>query len=199
MKIKDLQKEDLNTAGLSKGLSSRLARRLNWYTITVQNGYETSVEKALKQKIKANDLDNLIKTILVPVQKKITVKEGKQNIIEEKLYPGYVLINMKLTPQTWELVASIEGVRGFVKTGKYPRPLPEKEVQTIIKFMESEQPSYQASFTVGEAVKVTDGVFKEYVGNIQELDVKKGKVKVLISFLGREAPYELDFSQIKKL
>ncbi len=199
MKIQDLQKEDMKSSGLSKGLSSRFARKLNWYTITVQSGYEASVEKAIKQKIKVNELEDLIKTVLVPVQKKITVKEGKQNIVEEKLYPGYVLINMKLTPETWELVTGVEGVRGFVKTGKHPRPLPEKEVQTIIKFMESEKPSYQASFTVGEAVKVTDGVFKDYIGNIQESDPKKGKVKVLISFLGREAPYELDFSQIKKL
>lgn len=199
MKIQTLQKDDIKSSGLSQGLSSRLARKMHWYTITVQSGYESSVEKAIKQKIKVNEFEDLIEKVLVPIQKKITVKDGKQTIIEEKLYPGYVLINMKLTPQTWEMIANIEGVRGFVKTGKYPRPLPEKEVNTIINFMESEQPSYQASFNVGEAVKVTDGVFVDYVGNIQDIDVKKGKVKVLISFLGREAPYELDFSQIKKL
>ena len=119
--------------------------------------------------------------------------------MDDKLFPGYVLIKMELTPQTWDIVKNTEGVRGFVKTDKYPRPLPENEVKAIMKFMEVEQPSYQSSFSVGEAVKITDGAFADFIGSIQEIDNTKGKVKVLISFLGREAPVELDFSQITKL
>ncbi|HNR29198.1 MAG TPA: transcription termination/antitermination protein NusG, partial [Candidatus Dojkabacteria bacterium] len=137
--------------------------------------------------------------ILIPTQKKIIVKKGKQDIMDDKLFPGYVLIKMELTPQTWDIVKNTEGVRGFVKTDKYPRPLPESEVKAIMKFMEVEQPSYQSSFSVGEAVKITDGAFADFIGSIQEIDNTKGKVKVLISFLGREAPVELDFSQITKL
>jgi transcriptional antiterminator NusG len=144
-------------------------------------------------------MQDKILDILIPTQKKIIVKKGKQDIMDDKLFPGYVLIKMELTPQTWDIVKNTEGVRGFVKTDKYPRPLPESEVKAIMKFMEVEQPSYQSSFSVGEAVKITDGAFADFIGSIQEIDNTKGKVKVLISFLGREAPVELDFSQITKL
>ena len=144
-------------------------------------------------------MQDKILDILIPTQKKIIVKKGKQDIMDDKLFPGYVLIKMELTPQTWDIVKNTEGVRGFVKTDKYPRPLPENEVKAIMKFMEVEQPSYQSSFSVGEAVKITDGAFADFIGSIEEIDNTKGKVKVLISFLGREAPVELDFSQITKL
>jgi transcriptional antiterminator NusG len=106
---------------------------------------------------------------------------------------------MDLNNETWALIANTEGVKGFVKADRYPRPLPENEVKAIMKFMEVEQPSYQSSFSVGEAVKITDGAFVDFIGSVQEIDPTKGKVKVLISFLGREAPVELEFSQISKI
>jgi transcriptional antiterminator NusG len=141
----------------------------------------------------------MILEVFVPVQKKIVVKKGKQDVKEDKLFPGYVLIKMELNDRTWDIVRNTEGVRGFVKTDKYPRPLPESEVQAITKFMEVEQPSYQTSFSVGEAVKITEGAFADFIGSVQEIDTTKGKIKVLISFLGREAPVELEFSQVSKL
>ena len=170
-----------------------------WYVLNIRTGYENSIKKELQQRIEATGMQDKILDILIPTQKKIIVKKGKQDIMDDKLFPGYVLIKMELTPQTWDIVKNTEGVRGFVKTDKYPRPLPESEVKAIMKFMEVEQPSYQSSFSVGEAVKITDGAFADFIGSIQDIDNTKGKVKVLISFLGREAPVELDFSQITKL
>ena len=170
-----------------------------WYVLNIRTGYENSIKKELQQRIEATGMQDKILDILIPTQKKIIVKKGKQDIMDDKLFPGYVLIKMELTPKTWDIVKNTEGVRGFVKTDKYPRPLPESEVKAIMKFMEVEQPSYQSSFSVGEAVKITDGAFADFIGSIQEIDNTKGKVKVLISFLGREAPVELDFSQITKL
>ncbi|MCC7290015.1 transcription termination/antitermination factor NusG [bacterium] len=172
---------------------------LKWYVLTVQTGHENSIAKAIGQRAEATSSEDKISEVLIPTQKKIVVKGGKQNVKEERIFPGYILIKMDLNNETWSLIANTEGVKGFVKADKYPRPLPENEVKAIMKFMEVEQPSYQTSFSVGEAVKITEGAFADFIGSIQELDDAKGKVKVLISFLGREAPVELDFSQISKI
>ena len=173
--------------------------KAKWYVLNIRTGYENSIKKELQQRIEATGLQDKIEEILIPTQKKIIVKKGKQNVMADKLFPGYVLIKMELDAYTWDIVKNTEGVRGFVKTDKYPRPLPESEVRAIMKFMEVEQPSYQSSFSVGEAVKITDGAFADFIGSVEEIDNAKGKIKVLISFLGREAPVELDFSQVSKL
>ncbi len=170
-----------------------------WYVLYAQSNYENSVAKAIKQRVEATETEDLIVDVFVPTQKKIVVKKGKQTVKEERIFPGYVLIKMVLNPDTWGLISATEGVRGFVKTDRYPRPLPEKEVQAIMKFMEIEQPSYQVSFTVDEAVKIIDGAFADFIGSVKEIDTDKGKVTVMISFLGREAPVELDFNQVEKL
>lgn len=170
-----------------------------WYVLSTQTGHEFSVAKAIKQRVEATNVGKIIGDVLVPTRKKIVVKGGKQNVIDEKYLPGYVLVEMVLNEKTWELITNTEGVTGFVRTDKYPRPLPENEVKAIMKYMEVEQPEYKVSFSVGDAVKVIDGAFADFIGSVQELDETKGKVKVLISFLGREAPVELDFSQVSKL
>ena len=170
-----------------------------WYVLNIRTGYESSIQKEIRQRIEATGMEDKILEILVPVQKKIVVKKGKQDIKEEKIFPGYVLVKMELNDRTWDLVRNTEGVRGFVKIDKYPRPLPESEVNAIMKFQEVEQPSYQTSFSVGEAVKIIDGAFADFIGSVEEIDNTKGKIKVLISFLGREAPVELDLSQVSKL
>lgn len=170
-----------------------------WYVISTQSGHEQKVADAIDQRVKASDLDKFITDILVPVQKKIVVKEGKQKITEERIFPGYVLLKMVLDKDTWEIITNVEGVSGFVKTTQKPRPLPEEEVQAIMKFMELEQPAFQASFNIGDAVKITDGAFVDFVGSVNEIDETKGKVKVLISIFGRETPVELAFGQVKKL
>ena len=170
-----------------------------WYVLNIRTGYENSIQKELKQRIEATGMEDKIVDILVPSQKKIFVKKGKQEVKEEKIFPGYVLVKMELDNKTWDLVKNTEGVRGFVKTDKYPKPLPESEVKAITKFMEVEQPSFQTSFSVGEAVKITEGAFADFIGSVQEIDTAKGKITVLISFLGREAPVELDLTQVNKL
>lgn len=174
-------------------------KNLKWYVLTVQNGHENSIAKAISQRVEATSNEDKVSEVLVPTQKKIVVKGGKQTVKEERIFPGYVLILMDLNNETWSLIANTEGVKGFVKADRYPRPLPENEVKAIMKFMEVEQPSYQTSFSVGEAVKITDGAFADFIGSIQELDNAKGRAKVLISFLGREAPVDLEFSQISKI
>ena len=170
-----------------------------WYVLNIRTGYENSIQKEIKQRTEATGMEDKIVEILVPVQKKIFVKKGKQEVKEEKIFPGYVLIKMELDTKTWDLVQNTEGVRGFVKTDRYPKPLAESEVKAITKFMEVEQPSFQTSFSVGEAVKITEGAFADFIGSVEEIDTAKGKIKVLISFLGREAPVELELSQVTKL
>ncbi|MBU1119690.1 transcription termination/antitermination protein NusG [Patescibacteria group bacterium] len=170
-----------------------------WYVLNIRTGYENSIQKELKQRIEATGMEDRIVDILVPTQKKIFVKKGKQEVKEEKIFPGYVLVKMELDTRTWDLVKNTEGVRGFVKTEKYPKPLPESEVRAITKFMEVETPSFQTSFSVGEAVKIAEGAFADFIGSVQDIDTAKGKITVLISFLGREAPVELDLTQVSKL
>lgn len=170
-----------------------------WYVLNIRTGYENSIQKELKQRIEATGMEDRIVDILVPTQKKIFVKKGKQEVKEEKIFPGYVLVKMELDTRTWDLVKNTEGVRGFVKTEKYPKPLPDSEVRAITKFMEVETPSFQTSFSVGEAVKITEGAFADFIGSVQDIDTTKGKITVLISFLGREAPVELDLTQVSKL
>jgi transcriptional antiterminator NusG len=170
-----------------------------WYVLNIRTGYENSIQKELRQRAEATGMEDKIAEILVPVQKKITVKKGKQELKEEKIFPGYILVKMELDNKTWDIVTNTDGVRGFVKTDKYPKPLAESEVLAITKFMEVEQPSFKTSFSVGEAVKITDGAFADFIGSVEEIDTTKGKIKVLISFLGREAPVELDLSQVEKL
>jgi transcription termination/antitermination protein NusG len=170
-----------------------------WYVLNIRTGYENSIQKELKQRIEATGMEDKIVDILIPSQKKIVVKKGKQEVKEEKIFPGYVLVKMELSTKTWDLVKNTEGVRGFVKTEKYPKPLPDSEVKAITKFMEVETPSFQTSFSVGEAVKISEGAFADFIGSVQEIDTAKGKITVLISFLGREAPVELDLTQVSKL
>ena len=187
------------TKKTSKKKEKKVNPNAKWYVLNIRNGYENSIQKELKQRAEATGTEDKIEDILIPVQKKITVKKGKQDVKEEKLFPGYILIKMELDNTTWDIVSNTDGVRGFVKTDKYPKPLAESEVIAITKFMEVEQPSFKTSFTVGEAVKITEGAFADFIGSVQEIDTTKGKVKVLISFLGREAPVELDLSQVTKL
>jgi len=192
-------KEQYQPKKESEKFSRRDAKYPQWYVVSIQSGHEKSVITNLKQRIDATQSENLISDMLIPMQKKIVVKKGKQEIKEERIFPGYILVKMVLTNRTVELVTNTEGVRGFVRTESKPRSLPESEVKAIMKYMEVEQPAYQSSFSVGEAVKITDGAFADFIGSVKEIDDSKGKVKVLISFLGREAPVELDFGQVSKM
>lgn len=170
-----------------------------WFVVHTYSGHENKVAATLKQKIKASNYEDRIFDILVPTQEKIEVREGKKITLQEKIFPGYILVKMKLNDETWHLVRSTAGVTSFVGSGNKPTPLEEKEVLTIQKFSELEAPTYKASFTIGEAVRIVDGPFAEFLGTVDEINEEKGKVRVLVSIFGRETPVELDFLQVAKI
>jgi len=169
-----------------------------WYVVHTYAGHENKVAATLKQKIKASNLKNIL-DVMVPTQEKIEVREGKKVTLQEKIFPGYILVKMDLDNASWYAVRSTPGVTGFVGVGNKPTPLDEKEVETIQQFSKMEAPTYKASFSVGEAVKIIDGPFSDFIGSVEEIDEDKGKLKILVSIFGRETPVELDFLQASKL
>lgn len=170
-----------------------------WYVVHTYSGHEAKVAATLKQRVESQKLQDKVLDILVPTQDKIEIKEGKKNKIKEKIFPGYLLIRMVLDDNTWLVVRTTPGITSFVGMGNRPTPLPDSEVASIQRFMSMEAPKFKASFSVGEAVKITDGPFSEFLGSISEIDDEKGKIKVLVSIFGRETPVELDFLQVAKL
>ena len=170
-----------------------------WYIVNAYSGYEKRVANQIIQRTKANNLEGYITEVLVPTTNKIVVAEGKKRTVEEKLFPGYVLVRMEMNDRTWQIIRNTEGVTGFVGTERKPTPLPPEEVKNIMAYMKVEQPSYQASFSVGDAVKVTDGPFKDFVGTINSINEDKGQVEVLLSVFGRETPVSLDFLAVTRL
>lgn len=192
-KEKETKTEKTETKSKKKNLN------LKWYILNTYSGHEKKVAQYLEEKIKANDLSDKVVEIVVPIQEKIVVKDGKKRKVEEKLFPGYVLVQMEMNDDTWRVVRNTEGVTSFVGTEKQPTPLNEKEVESILAFMDVKQPAYTATFALGDAVKVNDGPFKDFVGSISEINEDKGQVKVLLSVFGRETPVVLDFLQVNKL
>ena len=170
-----------------------------WYVVHTYAGHENKVATTLKQKIEASNLEDKIFDVLVPTQEKIEIREGKKVPVKEKIFPGYLLVKIDLDNISWYAVRSTPGVTGFVGVGNKPTPLAEKEVETIQQFSKLEAPTYKASFSVGEAVKIIDGPFSEFIGSVEEINEEKGKLKVLVSIFGRETPVELDFLQVAKL
>lgn len=170
-----------------------------WYVIHTQTGYEQRVKHALEQRIKSLGVEDKIFDVVIPIREIVVVKKGKKSKATEKVFPGYVLIRMILKDDSWLVVRTTEGVTGFVGAGLKPTPISEKEVSAIMKFVTQEQPKFKAKFTTGEAVKITEGPFADFLGTIQAIDEERGKVKVLVSIFDRETPVELDFLQVAKL
>lgn len=170
-----------------------------WYAIHTYSGYEDAVMRNLKQRIESMGMEDKIFNVLVPKEKKIKMRGGKRNVIEERIYPGYVLVEMIVTDDSWYVVRNTPRVTGFVGAGTTPTPLSDQEIKDLQKRMGVEEPKYKIDLSVGDAVKVNDGPFKDFDGKISEIDEDKGKVKVLVSMFGRETPVELDFLQIKKI
>ncbi len=171
----------------------------NWYAVHTYSGYEDAVSRNLKQRIESMGMEDKIFNVLVPTEKKIKIKSGKRKVVEEKIYPGYVLVEMIVTDDSWYVVRNTPRVTGFVGSGTTPTPLSPEEMEILQKRMGVEEPKYKIDVGVGDAVKITDGPFKDFDGKISEIDEEKGKVKVLVSMFGRNTPVELDFLQIKKL
>lgn len=170
-----------------------------WYVLHTYSGYEENVEKNLKQRIESMDMEDKIFNILIPIEKKIKIKNGKRKVIEEKIFPGYVMVEMVVTDESWYVVRNTPNVTGFIGTGTIPTPISNKEIKDLQKRMGVEEPKFKIDVSVGSPVKITDGPFKNLEGKITNIDESKGKVKVLVSMFGRETPVELDFLQIKKI
>ena len=170
-----------------------------WYVIHVKTGYEGRVEKSLDQRIKSLNVEEKIFEIMVPTREVMAVKRGRKSKITEKGLPGYILVRMILDDESWLVVRTTEGVTGFVGAGLKPTPITDREVEAIMKFVQQEQPKFKTKFSTGEAVKIIDGPFSDFLGTIEAIDEEKGKVRVLVSIFDRETPVELDFLQVAKL
>ncbi len=171
----------------------------HWYVLHTYSGYEDSVAFNLKQRIESMDMEDKIFNVLVPKEKKIKIKDGKRVTIEEKIFPGYVIVEMIVTDDSWYVVRNTPNVTGFVGSGTIPTPISEAEINSLQKRMGVEEPKFKIDVKMDDLVRIMDGPFKEYEGKVSEIDEAKGKVKVLVSIFGRETPLELDFLQIKKI
>ena len=171
----------------------------NWFVVHTYSGHEERVKKNLEQRIKVMDSEDDIAQIVVPSEEEVEVRGGQRRTVAKKILPGYVLIEMKMSDLTWNIVRNTPGVTGFVGSGGKPTPLRENEVSQILKQMEAETPRVKVGFKQGQSVRVTDGPFTDFVGIVDEISSGKGKVKVLLSLFGRETPVELDFLQVEKL
>lgn len=167
-----------------------------WFVVHTSSGHEVRVLETLRQRIETMNLKDKVFEMLVPTQDKIVIRGGKKSQIKEKIFPGYLLVKMILDDPTWLAVRTTAGITGFVGTGNKPTPLSETEVANIQKFVSNPAPRYKTKFVNGEAIKIIDGPFNDFLGTIHEIDEEKGKVKVLVSIFGRETPVELDFLQI---
>ena len=176
-----------------------LESQKKWYVLHTYSGYEDAVAHNLKQRIESLDMGDRIFNVLVPKEKKIKIKGGKRRIVEEKIYPGYVLVEMIVTDDSWYVVRNTPRVTGFIGAGTIPVPISTVEIKKIQKRMGVEEPTYKIDVEAGDAVKITDGPFKDFDGKINEVDQAKGKIKVLVNMFGRETPVELDFLQVKKI
>lgn len=170
-----------------------------WYVIHTNSGYEDKVAQNLKQRIEAYDMQDKIFNVLVPKEKRIEIKNGKRRTVERRIYPGYVLVEMVVTDDSWYVVRNTPNVTGFLGSGTTPSPLSEEEFKNIQKKIGIEEPKYKINVRAGDAVTITDGPFKDFDGTVSEIDEGKGRIKVLVSMFGRETPVELDFLQVKKI
>lgn len=176
-----------------------MTNEARWYIIHTYSGHEAKVAEALRQRVESFKMQDLIQEILVPTQEKVVISDGKKKKVRERLFPGYVMIKMNLTNDTWAVVRNTTGVTGFVGAGARPTALPKTEVDAILRFTKMEAPKLEVSFKEGETVKIIDGPFTDFLGKVEEIDEDKGKVRVLVSIFGRETPVELDFLQISRL
>jgi transcription termination/antitermination protein NusG len=169
-----------------------------WYVIHCYSGYENKVRHNLEQRIETMGMKDKVFDVVVPTQEEIEVRDGKRRTVERHIFPGYVLVNMILTEESWFVVRNTPGVTGFVGMGNLPTPLRPEEVAQILRRMEAEAPTVKVTFKVGERVRIIDGPFNDFRGMVSEIDMERTKVRVMVSFFGRETPVELDFLQVEK-
>lgn len=190
---------DAKATGIYTTSDAPIPETAKWYVVHTYSGHENKVAATLKQRVDTMKLADKIFQIIVPTRNIVTVKHGKKEEQKEKIFPGYILVQMFLDDMSWLAVRTTQGVTAFVGAGDKPTPISQKEVDAIMKFMQMEAPKYKTSFSVSEAVKITDGPFADFLGTIESIDEEKGKLKILVSIFGRETPVELDFLQVAKL
>ena len=171
----------------------------NWYVIHTYSGYEDAVAKNLKQRIESLSMEDKIFDVIVPKEKKIKIKNGKRKTVEEKIYPGYVLVQMIVDDASWYVVRNTPRVTGFLGAGTTPIPVSVSDMADLMKRMEMGEPEFTIDFEIGANIKVVDGPFKGFEGKVSEIDKERGKIKVLVNMFGRDTPVELDSLQIKKV
>ena len=169
-----------------------------WYVLHTYSGYEENVSRNLKQRIESMDMEDRIFDVLIPMENKIKIKNGKRRKVQEKIFPGYVLVNMVVTDASWYVVRNTPNVTGFVGSGNTPTPVSETEIKALMERIGNKEPEFKIDIAPGDNVQIIDGPFKDFEGKISEIDEARGKTKVLVSMFGRETPVELDFLQIKK-
>ncbi|MGA2489343.1 MAG: transcription termination/antitermination protein NusG [Anaerolineales bacterium] len=169
-----------------------------WYVIHCYSGYENKVRHNLEQRIETMGMKDKVFDVVVPTQEEVEIREGKRRTVERHIFPGYVLVNMLLSEESWFVVRNTPGVTGFVGMGNLPTPLRPEEVAQIIKRMEAVAPMFKVTDKVGERVRIVDGPFNDFRGVVSEIDMERTKVRVMVSFFGRETPVELDFLQVEK-
>lgn len=169
-----------------------------WFVIHCYSGYENKVRHNLEQRIETMGMKDRIFDVVIPTQEETEVKDGKRRTVERHIFPGYVLVKLLLSEESWYVVRNTPGVTGFVGMGNNPTPLRQEEVAQIFKRMDSEGPTVKVSFKPGERVRIIDGPFNDFRGMVSEIDMERTKVRVMVSFFGRETPVELDFLQVEK-
>ena len=180
-------------------MKQEIAQKRNWYAIHTYSGYENAVMRNLKQRIESLGMEDKIFDVIVPTEKKIKIKAGKRVEEDDKIYPGYVLVDMIVDDDSWYVVRNTPRVTGFVGSGVHPVPLLKEELDVLLSRMESGNAKHKIELSIGDAVTIIDGPFKELDGKVGEVDEDRGKIKVLVSMFGRETPVELDFLQVKKI
>jgi len=177
----------------------KISEGRNWYVVHTYAGYENAVMRNLKQRIESLGMEDKIFNVIVPTEKKIKIKGGKRVEEEEKIYPGYILVDMVVTDDSWYVVRNTPRVTGFVGSGVYPVPMESKEVESLFARMSVDKVTHKINLMENDAIVIVDGPFKELEGKVSEIDEERGKVKVLVNMFGRETPVELDFLQVKKV
>jgi len=173
--------------------------RKGWYVIHTYSGYEDQVAESLKQRVESMGISDYVFSVMVPTEKQIEIKNGKRNTVEKKIFPGYVMVEMIVTDQSWYIVRNTPNVTGFVGFGVKPTPMSEQEVERIKKRMSVKEPKHKIEFSLNDLVRIVDGPLKGFEGKVTEIDEEKGKIKVSVNMFGRETPANIDFLQAKKI
>jgi transcriptional antiterminator NusG len=181
-----------------EGIEIPVDEEKQWYVVHCYSGYENKVMYAIKQRIDTMGMKDKIFDVVVPTEEEIEVREGKRRTIERRVFPGYILVQMKMDEDSWYVVRNTPGVTGFVGMGNEPTPLRPEEVNQIMRRMEAEAPKIKVTFKPGQRVRIIDGPFNDFMGTVGDIDMEKAKVRVMVSFFGRETPVELDFLQVEK-